>query len=285
MIVNGKNIIRVFPTKTRATPDDVDAYFDDPPALLLPDADEVHVSCLFSWDKPKAERLAEAWGQYYQVRVGGPAYDAFGDEFVPGLYLRHGYTITSRGCPNNCGFCMVTRREGAAVRLLPIRNGWILQDNNILACPDAHVQEVFEMLAKQKEPIRLLGGIEAALLTDWHVNLIAGIRRRLRWLFTAYDEPNDYDAVRDAITRLRKAGLSHGQVHCFVLCGRGNDTPSEAYARCQSVFDMGGVPFPSFFLPTNVAKREVPKEWKSMLAEWATPQIIFARNKRERTTS
>lgn len=169
------------------------------------------------------------------------------------------------------------------MRLLPIRDGWILQDNNILACPDAHVQKVFEMLAKQPEPIRLLGGIEAGRLTDWHVNLIAGIRRRLRWLFTAYDEPDDREAVGDAITRLRNAGLSHGQVHCFVLCGRGDDAPSQAYARCQWVFDIGGVPFPSFFLPRSAEKREVPKEWKAMLAEWATDRIIFARNKRERT--
>jgi hypothetical protein len=53
-------IIRVFPTRTSNTPTDEYAFFDVP-GLFIPDHDEVHISCCFTWDKPKAEYMAAQW--------------------------------------------------------------------------------------------------------------------------------------------------------------------------------------------------------------------------------
>lgn len=54
-------IARVFPRKTNATPDDELVFFGPPPLLILPEIDEVHVSVTFTYDRPKAEELAEDW--------------------------------------------------------------------------------------------------------------------------------------------------------------------------------------------------------------------------------
>lgn len=69
-LMKNKKIIRVFPRRTNATPDDDLAFMGDPlfPGLL-PAADEVHVSCAFSWDRDEAERLGRAWEVYYPGRV------------------------------------------------------------------------------------------------------------------------------------------------------------------------------------------------------------------------
>jgi len=50
-------LIRVFPRRTRATPTDALAYCGPPD--LFAEADEVHVSVTFTYDKPRAEHLAE----------------------------------------------------------------------------------------------------------------------------------------------------------------------------------------------------------------------------------
>ena len=78
-------IARVFPRKTNATPDDDLVFFGPPPLLLLPEIDEVHVSVTFTYDKQKAEELAEDWKWAgVPVKVGWPAYDDPADgEFVP----------------------------------------------------------------------------------------------------------------------------------------------------------------------------------------------------------
>lgn len=52
-------IIRVFPRRTKATPDDELACVGPPD--LFAEADEVHVSVSFTWDKPRAEQLAKEW--------------------------------------------------------------------------------------------------------------------------------------------------------------------------------------------------------------------------------
>lgn len=53
-------IVRVFPRKTKATPED-ELAFTTEPDLFPPECDEVHVSVAFTYDMEKAERLAEAW--------------------------------------------------------------------------------------------------------------------------------------------------------------------------------------------------------------------------------
>ena len=68
----GKRIARVFPRRTRATPDDGLSFFGLPPLLDLPEIDEVHVSVAFTYDIPRAEALAYQWEQAgVPVRVGG----------------------------------------------------------------------------------------------------------------------------------------------------------------------------------------------------------------------
>lgn len=50
-------IIRVFPHRTSYTPDD-DYVFIGMPPFLLPEHDEVHISCTFTWDRDYCKELA-----------------------------------------------------------------------------------------------------------------------------------------------------------------------------------------------------------------------------------
>jgi radical SAM superfamily enzyme YgiQ (UPF0313 family) len=115
-----KRLIRVFPRKTKATPNDDLARFGPPD--LLDEADEVHISVTFTYDKPIAEELAEQWRHVAPVSIGGVAYGDKSLEFIPGRYIRPGYTITSRGCPRRCWFCGVWKKWPTP-NVLPIYDG------------------------------------------------------------------------------------------------------------------------------------------------------------------
>lgn len=196
-------ILRVFPRRIKAaTPDDDMAVVGRQPELTdYGRCDEVHVSVTFDWDKPKGEMLAEAWQVLgVPVKLGGPAYNTKAGEFTPGLYLKKGYVITSRGCPNKCDFCKVPEREGP-LRTLKIKDGWNVLDNNLLACPIEHQQAVFDMLDRQRRPVRLTGGLEAARFTPWHATRLSAMRIESIWM--AYDYPADYEPLRAAVALLR----------------------------------------------------------------------------------
>ncbi len=125
-------MIRVFPRLTNMTPRD-DLSFIGYPPLIRPEAEVVHISVTFTWDLPLALDLAYAWSQYYpKVEIGGPAYRPGCLDFTPGVYVRRGVTFTSRGCNDNCPWCLVRQYEG---KLWEIRNfapGYIVNDNNLL---------------------------------------------------------------------------------------------------------------------------------------------------------
>jgi hypothetical protein len=265
-------ILRVFPRLTKATPDDPDVRINCEPGLF-DEADEIHVSVAFTWDLPRAEYLAKAWRCVAPVKIGGPATGERGGDFVPGVYLKNGYTITSRGCPNRCWFCSVPKREGE-LRELPIRPGWNALDDNLLACSEAHIRSVFEMLAEQNRPIEFTGGLEAKRMQPW----IARELKRLKpkQLFFAYDTPDDLEPLRGAGKMLLDAGFttaSHA-LRCFVLCGFSGDTMDKAEVRMRESFDAGFTPMAMLYR-NNLGIRV--KEWQRFSRRWARPAIIHSR--------
>ena len=265
-------IARVFPRRTTATPDDDLVFFGPPPLLLLPEIDEVHVSVTFTYDRSKAEELAEdlAWAGV-PVKLGGPAYDdpATG-EFVPGRYLKQGYTITSRGCNNRCWFCVAPRREGK-LRELEIKDGWDVLDNNLLQCADAHIRAVFEMLKRQPVRPKFTGGLEAKELKPWHCELIREVRTQRAYF--AYDTPDDYEPLVEAGKMLRAAGIttqSHAAA-CYNLIGYRGDTFDKAQERMEQTIRAGFMPYAMLY---RDAEGKTDREWAKFQREWLRPAIV-----------
>jgi hypothetical protein len=265
-----QRIARVFPRQTKASPVDDLAFFG-PPGLFPPEVDAVHVSVAFSWDLRRAEELARDWAPVAPVTIGGPATGQRGEEFTPGMYLREGYTITSRGCPNKCWFCQVWRREGPTVEW-PVKDGWNVLDDNLLACGDDHIAEVFAMLKRQPFPAEFTGGLEAARLEPWHVDELAVLKPRQ--LFLAYDEDADLEPLLCAADMLRDAGLIRPggrQVRCYVLMGYPKDTQEAANERCQRVLDLGIMPMGMLW---KDEKERTGRGWKALQREWANAFIL-----------
>jgi len=269
-------LARVFPRITKATPRDDMAFFDGPD--LFAEADEVHIDVTFTADKARAESLAEDWKHVAPVTVGGVAYEDPGREFIPGRYIKHGYTFTSRGCPRRCWFCSVWKRDPTP-RLLPIQDGWNILDDNLLACPEPHVRAVFEMLARQGRQIEFTGGLEARALEDYQVGLLADLRPRPNCFF-AYDPGDPFETLKSAAERMIAAGFtacSH-RLRCYVLIGYPKDTFALADSRLRQMLDIGFTPHAMLWQPeTPSAERYRPaSEWKGFQRQWARPAIIHA---------
>jgi hypothetical protein len=262
---------RVFPRRTNATPTDNLAFVGDP-GLFTPEVDEVEISVTFTWDIPEGERLYRAWKHIAPVSIGGPALGERGEEFVPGKYLKDGYVITSRGCPNNCWFCSVPKREGD-IRELPITQGWNVLDDNLLACSDAHVGNVFFMLLRQQHKAEFTGGLEAARLQDWHIDYLSEIKPKQ--IFFAYDTPDDLEPLRDAGNRLIEAGFttaSHS-LRCYVLIGYPKDTIEKAEIRLRETMECGFTPM-AMLWRNDRGHRD--SRWMKFQRVWAKPAIIHA---------
>lgn len=258
-----RRIVRVFPTRTAQTPNDDYSFFEEP-GLWIPEHDEVHISCVFTWDKPRAEQLYEAWYGMAPVKLGGPAYDDPGDEFTPGLYTRKGIVHTSRGCPNSCSFCFIPNREGK-IRELEVRSGNEIQDNNFLACSKPHRRKVYDMLKTQKA-IKFIGGLEAGRLTDWDIKELRSLHIKELWL--ACDSKEHIKTSTKVIKRLRAAGFRQNHIRCYVLIG---DDMTENETRLMAILGAGALPFAQLFQTAEGITYS--REWKPFARKWSRPAI------------
>ena len=239
----------------------------------------VRVSVTFTWDLATGYRLQKSWARFYRdVQVGGPALGDSGGEFVPGRFIKEGVTITSRGCPRRCPWCVVPQREGP-IRELKIQPGHIVQDNNLLACSYRHIINVFEMLRRQKEQAVFSGGLDARLFQPWHRDLLDTIRFKELW-FAA-----DTDASIDRLFYVSDnllTGISIEKKRCYVLIGHDGESIYTAEDRLQDVYRAGFLPF------TQLYRGEQPKQWaadwKALQRKWSRPAAYRDKRAEEAVT-
>lgn len=263
-------VIRVFPVRTKWTPDDPWAFVGYPP-LFRPGTEDtpVMVSVVFSWLRAYAENIADSWRMFYRnVRVGGPAYNDKGGDFVPGKFLKLGCTITSRGCPKRCGWCNVPTSEGP-LRELPIKPGWIVQDNNLLACSERHVRAVFDMLREQKRNVFFNGGLDKHFLKPWHREMFDSVPIGELWF--ACDTASDLSHLERALPIL--AGIPQRKLRCYTMIGYDDETLSQAEKRIEKVFEMGFMPFTQLHQPANAKAptKVYGADWKAVMKKWCRP--------------
>ena len=287
-------LARVFPRKTKASPDDAMAFFGPPPfrSIVPLEVEEVHIDVTFTADKLRAEWLAEQWHHIASVKIGGVAYEttatSLAAKFVRGLYIKHGYVFSSRGCPRRCWFCSVWKRwplvgtpDQPHPFLLPIQDGWNILDDNLLSCPEWHVRKVFAMLRQQNliRRVEFTGGLEARALEDYQVGLLADLRPRPNCFF-AYDPGDPFETLQSAAKRMLEAGFtqeSH-RLRVYVLIGYPKDTFELAEKRLKQMVSIGFTPHAMLWQPeTPIAEKWRPSAaWHSFQRRYARPAIIHA---------
>lgn len=273
-------ILRVFIRKTSQTPIDDYVKIGMPDLFRPEDIDEVHISVLFSWDIEEAFKLQKDYSQYYpKVLIGGPAFvnDSYKPRFYPGRYVKKGITITTRGCNNNCPWCLVPKIEGRFEEI-NIEPGNIIQDNNILLANKNHIRKVFQMLKGQKR-IRFLGGLDKRLLKDWHIEELRSLRIEELWLsFDSWDDKKEFMKV---VEKLRNSGFRGNQIRCYVLAGF-NESIRASENRLKFVYECGALPYIQIYQPISEKKRfasEISREDNLFVRRWSRPAIIKAINK------
>jgi hypothetical protein len=263
--------IRVFPTRTQWTPEDELVFIGDPPLFRPGTADTpVLISVTFRWHIKEADRLRRAWSAFYKtVRVGGPAFDDAGGEFTPGLFLKTGCTITSRGCVKDCGWCV---ERSHPLREISIKPGWIVQDSNLLACSEKHIRAVFEMLKAQNRRVFFNGGLDKHFLKDWHRPLLDSIPIGELWF--ACDRTADLPWLERASKILD--GIPLRKRRCYTMIGYDDESLAESEKRIERVLELGFMPFCQLYQPDDQVKT-YPVEWRKVRSRWSRPAAYMPR--------
>lgn len=278
-----RNILRIFPNYSKQyTPTDRYVYcppiinkqksVDVPLIATNTDVSEIHISCIFSWDRPWCEdfRYQLEGRVKVPIKIGGPAYGSSATDFVPGMYLKRNIIFTTRGCNNNCPWCNVPKLEGR-LKELPILPGNWIQDNNFLQANRTHKEKVFDMLKKQRG-ICFKGGLEADLIDE---HFISGIRDlKIAELWLACDTDARLPEFKKACERLKNAGFSRDKIKCYCLSyGKNRDKDN---ARAEAIYEAGAMPSVQLYRDFSDTKTKYSRDWEQWARSWQRPAAIKA---------
>ena len=155
------------------------------------------------------------------------------------------YGFLSRGCPRNCGFCIVSGKEGRrSVQVADLAEFWDgqkeikLLDANLLACPDH--EKLILQLAESRAYVDFTQGLDIRLITPDNVALLNKVRTKA--VHFAWDNP-DID-----LTPYFRRFLELTNIHSvrrrrvYVLTNYGSTHEQDLY-RVETLRGMGYEPY------------------------------------------
>lgn len=155
------------------------------------------------------------------------------------------YGFLSRGCPRNCGFCIVSGKEGRkSVQVADLSEFWDgqkeikLLDANLLACPDH--EKLILQLAESRAYVDFSQGLDIRLITPDNVALLNKVRTKA--VHFAWDNP-DIDLIPYFRRFLELTNIkSDRRRRVYVLVNYGSTHEQDLY-RVETLRGMGYDPY------------------------------------------
>ena len=205
----------------------------------------------------------------YEIEHMCPDYSLY-----PELIKDTAYGFLTRGCPNNCPFCIVSQKEGQCSRKASDLSEWwsgqkniVLMDPNILAFRE-HM-DLLGQLADSGAWVDINQGLDARLLTAENIEAIKRIR--IKEIHFAWDLMKNSKRIVHGLNLWKRYGKRnrHGKWGTVYVLTNFNTTMAENLYRIYKLRDMGFDPYVMVY-----DKPHAPKEVRH-LQRWCNNRIIF----------
>lgn len=191
------------------------------------------------------------------------------------IYPQYKYalSITTRGCPRGCPFCIVGKKEGrCSRRVADVDDYWkgqkeiVVLDPNTLACKER--DDILKQYARTKARCDFSQGLDARMLDKDCVDLLNRIK--IKRVHFAWDQIKDEEVVIRGLETYAKYGniQDHRRRVVYVLTNY-NTTHEEDLYRVYKLRDLGFDPDVRVY-----DKPHAPKITKQ-LQRWCNSKWIF----------
>ena len=192
----------------------------------------------------------------------------------PELTKDTAYGFLTRGCPNNCGFCSVSQKEGrCSYKVADLSQWWdgqkniILCDPNLLACRE-HM-DLLHQLEESKAWVDVNQGFDARLLTVQNIDAIKRIK--IKEIHFAWDLMKNSESILKGLNLWKTHGKKdkHGAWGTVYVLTNFNTTMDENLHRIYTLDYMGFSPYVMIYDKPNA-----PYEIR-LLQRWCNNRVIF----------
>lgn len=218
----------------------------------------------------------------HEVIRGGSGYDLQNKlpeeiERIYPDYNLYGVTDTSygfltRGCPRQCGFCVVSEKEGCVSRNVSDLSGFHrdqkyikLLDPNLLACTER--QRLLQQLIDSKAWIDFTQGLDSRLLDDVSIKQLS--KMKIKMIHFAWDDYKHSDIILNGLREFKKGtSLDKRKTSVYVLTNYNTDFEFDL----ERVYKLKELDYDPYIMIYD--KEHAPKHIRH-LQRWVNNKKIF----------
>lgn len=196
-------------------------------------------------------------------------------ELYPEFTKNTAYGFLTRGCCNNCDFCIVSKKEGTcSKKVAELSEFWRgqkeikLLDPNLLACKDRF--DLLQQLADSKAKVDFTQGLDARFIDDDVVEMLKKIK--VKMYHFAFDfMKNEKQIIKGLETFIKGVGYNENKSrNCYVyILTNYNTTFDEDMRRVDLVRKIGLAPDVRIY-----RKNTAPKITRD-LQRWCNNRFIY----------
>lgn len=203
----------------------------------------------------------------YEIEHICPDYSLY-----PDLTKGKAFGFLTRGCCNNCDFCIVSKKEGmCSKKVADLSEFWngqkeiVLLDANILACKDRI--ELLNQLADSKAKVDFTQGLDARFITEDVADALKRIK--IKTVHFAFDfMKNEKAIIRGLRTYKEIVGTSDRNAIVYILTNFDTTIEEDLY-RVNMVQEAG-------FLPDiRIYRKHAAPQILKDLQRWSNNRFLY----------
>lgn len=192
----------------------------------------------------------------------------------PDLTKNTAYGFLTRGCPNNCAFCCVTKKDGRESHKVADLSEWWngqkeikLLDPNILACKK-HL-ELLEQLAESGAWVDFTQGLDARFITQKNLDVLSRIK--IKTVHFAFDFMRNEKRITAGLTLAKeKLKLPDSKAIVYMLTNFDTTIKDDLY-RVSAIQKAGCIPDVRIYRKNSLPKRHILRD----LQRWCNNRLIY----------
>lgn len=178
----------------------------------------------------------------------------------------------SRGCPNNCDFCIVSKKDGLCSRkVADLKNFWDGQpeikvfDPNLLACKDR--EKLLLQLAESKAKIDYTQGLDARLIDEDSAKLLC--RSNITMAHFAFDLMQNEKRILKGLKIFAKYFKKDSRSRRVYILTNYNTTLTEDWYRVKRIRELGYAPY------VMIYQKGTHPRFLTDLSRWANNMFLY----------
>lgn len=192
----------------------------------------------------------------------------------PDLCKNTAYGFLTRGCPNNCDFCLVSKKEGmVSTKVAALSEWWngqrniVLLDPNILACRDR--KELLQQLIDSQARVDFSQGLDARFITPEIAEMLAQIKTKM-WHF-AFDFMKNEGRIIAGLQTFVDIVKPDSRKAIVYMLTNFDTTFAEDWYRLTKIRELGLTPDVRIYRKASLPRRHILRD----LQRWCNNRFFY----------